>query len=271
MKKKLFTACAAAALFSLAPLGAQAQSSMDELVQVDVLDGGQTRDGTYLTALRLVLSDGWKTYWRAPGDAGIPPQFDWSESSNIEQVRYIWPTPHVFDQNGMQSIGYEEQMVLPVEITPSDPSVPVHLQGKVEIGLCKDICIPGTLSVDHELDATAKRHPAISAAVAQRPFSRKEAGVRSAVCHLSPIEGGMQLDVEIRMPSSGGREVAVIEPGNALIWASQSKTRRDGDLLHASSDLVHVKNGPLMLDRSAVRITILGQDHAVDIVGCKAG
>ncbi|MGB0913515.1 MAG: protein-disulfide reductase DsbD domain-containing protein, partial [Phaeobacter italicus] len=222
MAIRIHTLLALAAALTLAALPLRAQIAMDDLVRADVLDGGLTKRGTYQTALRLTLSDGWKTYWRAPGDAGIPPQFDWGRSQNLGKMEITWPTPHVFDQNGIQSIGYETQLVLPVEITPADPAQPVELRGKVEIGICKDICVPGTLSVNHRLDASADRNPAIAAALAQRPYSRKEAGVTSATCRLSPIDGGMRIEARIKMPSAGGREVAVIEPGSQQIWASQT-------------------------------------------------
>jgi DsbC/DsbD-like thiol-disulfide interchange protein len=261
----------AMAIGLLSPGPANAQSGMENVVGIDILDGGRTAQGTYLAAVRLTLSDGWKTYWRAPGDAGIPPQFDWRGSRNLGDVSIIWPTPTVFVQNGMQSIGYHHQLVLPVEITPATPGAPVHLRGQVEIGLCKDVCIPGTLTFDHEMDLTADRNPAIAAALAQRPYSSTEAKVQSATCRLSPIEGGLRIDAQITMPSAGGAEVAVIEPGDTRIWASEAKTTRKGNVLTASSDLIHVDGQSYALDRSAVRITVLGRDHAVDILGCTPG
>ncbi|MBK0326451.1 hypothetical protein I5535_04005 [Rhodobacteraceae bacterium F11138] len=255
----------------MAVSAASGQTTLKDVVQVDVLDGGMTPRGTYLSALRLTLADGWKTYWRAPGDAGIPPRFDWRKSRNLKELDYYWPAPHVFDQGDMQSIGYKDQLVLPVEISPSDPGGAIHLRGTVEIGVCSDVCIPTTLSIDHKIDRDAKRNPAIVAALAQRPYDRREGQVRTATCRLSPIEGGMRIEARIAMPSAGGREVAVIEPGNAQIWASQSETSRKGDVLTAASDLIHVKHGSFALDRSAVRITVLGHDHAVEIQGCAPG
>ncbi|MEP3330875.1 protein-disulfide reductase DsbD domain-containing protein [Sedimentitalea sp.] len=271
MKSRIHSLLALVAAITFAALPLHAQVKVGDLVQADVLDGGLTKRGTYMTALRLTLSDGWKTYWRAPGDAGIPPQFDWGRSQNLGHLEITWPTPHVFDQNGMQSIGYKTQLVLPVEITPADPSRPVQLRGKVEVGICKDICVPGTLAIDHQLDAKAGRNPAIAAAMAQRPFTEKEGGVTSATCRLSPVEGGMRLQARIAMPSAGGQEVAVIEPGSPRIWASQTETRREGGALLAVSDLIPVTGGPLAIDRSAIRITVLGKRHAVDIRGCTPG
>ncbi|EEE37276.1 hypothetical protein RKLH11_1112 [Rhodobacteraceae bacterium KLH11] len=244
---------------------------VDQLVQLDVLDGGKSTNGTYQGALRLTLADGWKTYWRAPGDAGIPPQFNWSGSSNVGDVAITWPAPLVFDQNGLQSIGYQDQLVLPVEITPRNPAKPVRLRGEMDLGVCKDVCVPGRLDFDHTLDANAGRNPTIAAALAQRPFSEREAGVAGATCHLKPTADGMQIEAHITMPSAGGDEVAVIEPGNPTLWASQSDTDRRGDTLVARSEVISASGGPFALDRSEVRITVLGANHAVDILGCSAG
>ncbi|WP_170516712.1 protein-disulfide reductase DsbD domain-containing protein [Ruegeria atlantica] len=263
------TAAALTACFALtAPAHAQVE---DDVVQLDVLDGGRTANGTYLGALRLTLKDGWKTYWRAPGDAGIPPQFDWNRSQNVGDVAITWPAPHVFVQNGLQSLGYADQLVLPVEITPSDPAKPVRLRGEMDLGVCKDVCIPETLDFDHTLDADAGRNPAIAAALAQRPYSAKEAQVTAASCHLTPTSDGMRIEAHVTMPSAGGREVAVIEPGNPTLWASEPETTRQGGTLVAISEVISASGGPFALDRSDIRITVLGANHAVDIQGCSAG
>ncbi len=260
-----------AAFLTASFLSAPAQADFHDIVEVEVLDGGYTDGGTYLAAIRLTLADGWKTYWRAPGDAGIPPIFNWRGARNVAAAEFTWPTPDVFDQNGMRSIGYENELVLPIEITPDDAGQPVRLRGRMDIGICSDVCVPSSVRFDHTLDPQADRSPAIVAALAQRPYSEAEAGVRSAHCSITPTEGGLRLEARIAMPPAGTQEVAVIEPGNPKVWASEPETRRQGNVLIASSDLVHVDKGSYAIDRSQVRITVLGSDHAVDIQGCVAG
>ena len=258
-------------LCAAAVFPAHAQSGLDKIVRMEVLDGGPTARGTYMAALQLTLSDGWKTYWRAPGDAGIPPEFDWRGSHNLAGMSMTWPSPEVFDQNGMTSVGYTHQLVLPVEITPVRAGDPVHLRGEMLFGICKDVCIPGELSFDHQLDPEADRNPTIAAALAQRPYSPSEAGVRGATCRISPTQGGLRIEAQITMPPAGGREFTVIEPGNPLVWASEATTTRRGDQLIAVSELVHVDKGSYALDRSDIRITVLGRNHSVDIRGCDPG
>lgn len=260
----VLTFCAAMATASMAP----AQSDMDGLVRVRVLDGGTTPRGTHMAALELTLAEGWKTYWRAPGEAGIAPRFDWSGSRNIGAVNIHWPTPVVFDQNGFQSIGYASRLILPVEITPASPGRALRLSGRMELGMCRDICIPGTVAFDQALDPQAARSPAIAAALAQRPHSAQEAGMDKAICRLAPTDDGIRLTARMTLPPTGGTEVAVIEPGDPGIWVSPTHTTRDGDVLTAISDLIHESGGGFALDRSAIRITVLGSARAVDVRGC---
>jgi DsbC/DsbD-like thiol-disulfide interchange protein len=268
LMRSTIAAALTACLWLATPVLAQ---SLDGVVKLDILDGGRTANGTYLGALRLTLKDGWKTYWRAPGDAGIPPQFDWSGSRNVGNVSITWPAPEIFDQNGLQSIGYKDQLVLPIEITPRNPAKTVRLRGEMDLGVCKDVCIPERLDFDHTLDADAGRNPAIAAALAQRPYSAREGRVSKASCRLTPTTDGMQIEARLTMPSAGGREVAVIEPGNPALWTSQPDTIRQGDTLIARSEIINASGAPFALDRSEIRITVLGAKHAVDIKGCSAG
>ena len=83
---------AASALISAAMAApALAGGGMESPARMEILDGGMTARGTYMAALHLTLSDGWKTYWRAPGDAGIPPRLDWRGSRNLGDVAITWP------------------------------------------------------------------------------------------------------------------------------------------------------------------------------------
>ena len=73
------------------------------------------------------------------------------------------------------------------------------------------------------------------------------------------------------MPSAGDVEVAVIEPGGPELWASETQTRRQGNTLIASSELINASGSAFAVNRSEIRITVLGTKHAVDIQGCAAG
>ncbi|SFD56191.1 Disulphide bond corrector protein DsbC [Sulfitobacter brevis] len=265
-------ASTAIAFIIAAALPVSAQSPVQKPVLAEILTGWQQADGTLIAALKLTLAPGWKTYWRSPGDAGIPPQFDWSGSTNIKDVSVTWPAPQVYDQNGMRSIVYSDVVILPLTITPQTVGTAVSLSAELDIGVCRDICMPELLRLNATLhsDDTAPT-PAIAAALASRPYSAAEAGVTSAICVTQPTEKGVQLETRLTMPPSGGEEVVVIEAGQPNIWSSETTTTRTGKELVAVGDLVSMDGSALAIDRSAIRITVLGKNHAVDVIGCTAG
>lgn len=249
----------------------RAQQGAD-VIDIRVLPGWRTASGAHVAALEMRLRAGWKTYWRAPGDAGIPPQFDWRRSRNLSGVEVIWPTPEITDTGGLRTIGYSDILVLPLRLAPTRAGRDIALRGMVELGVCKDVCVPVTLRVSGTLPAGAtKPDPRIAAAIASRPWSAAEAGVSRVTCRIAPIEDGLGLRAEIDMPTAGGEEAAVIEVDDPRIWVAQARAARQGNRLVAETRLYHVEGRSFALDRSGIRITVLGQSKAVDIQGCAAG
>ncbi|UYV38418.1 protein-disulfide reductase DsbD family protein [Rhodobacteraceae bacterium D3-12] len=263
---------ALAALLTALPFAATAQSGGDpysEMVQTRILPGWQMADGRHMAGIEIKLAQGWKTYWRAPGDAGIPPLFDWSGSANLRNVTVNWPTPGVFHQSGARSVGYKNTVVLPITITPRRDGKPVRLSGTIDLGVCRDVCVPVHVSLNEVLKSGAsKPDPVIAAALADRPFSGKEAGLKASTCVVSPTKDGLAVTAEFTLPAAGGREVAVVETGDPMVWASEPDVARSGGRLALSFALVHASGGAFALNRSALRFTILGRNHAVDIQGC---
>ncbi|SFD46512.1 protein-disulfide reductase DsbD domain-containing protein [Roseivivax sediminis] len=258
----------ALALALLAPLPAAAER-ISGVVSATLRPGWRQADGTHVAALHLKLAPGWKTYWRAPGDAGIPPEFDWSGSRNLGSVAVTWPVPRIFHQSGMRSVGYKEEVVLPLTVR-STGSGDVRLSGDVHIGVCDDVCLPATLRVDGVLPSSAGTvDPAIAAALADRPFSGAEAGVGAVRCTVAQGTGGaLTLRAEIEMPEIGERESVVIETANPAIWVAEPDASRAGNRLIAETELMHVDKRAFAVDRSGLRFTILGAGKAVDILGC---
>lgn len=102
----------------------------------------ETSDGAWNAGLAITLEDGWKTYWRMPGESGVPPQFDWSGSTNLMSVTIGWPAPRRFSDAAGETIGYKDKVVFPLRIEPRDRSKPVRLELMLFYAVCKDICIP---------------------------------------------------------------------------------------------------------------------------------
>ncbi|MDH3262765.1 MAG: protein-disulfide reductase DsbD family protein [Paracoccaceae bacterium] len=259
------------ALLALAAPFPAAAGDFGDVAEVTVLPGWRTPQGTHMAALRIRLAPGWKTYWRAPGDAGIPPRFSWEGSRNLAAVRFHWPRPEVHEINGMRSIGYHGELVLPMEFTPASPGEPIRLRAEVEIGVCQEICVPLQAEIAAELVPGGGPDPAITAALAARPATAREAGVAAVSCDIEPIRDGLRLTARIDMPPLGPEEVAVFELSDQSIWISEATGRREGRRLTAASDMVPPSGAPFLLDRSEVRITVLGRGRAVELSGCPSG
>jgi DsbC/DsbD-like thiol-disulfide interchange protein len=253
-----------------APLPAFANPE-EAVLDATLLPGWSTESGGRMAAFSVTLAPGWKTYWRSPGDAGIPPLFDWSASENLASVRYHWPTPEVFHTAGYLSLGYHDGIMLPVEVTAVDPDLPVVLRATVDMGVCKDICLPASVTVDTVLTAPGANNPAIKAALRAQPQTAAAAGLGQISCAVDATEDGLRLTATIDLPVQGGEETVVFESGVADIWASTATTTRTGNVLTTAADLVAPSGAPFTLDRSGVILTVIGDGQAVEIRGCPAG
>ena len=88
------------------------------------------------------LDKGWKTYWRSPGDAGIPPQVAWDGSANMSGTEFFWPAPVRFQYFDLETFGYKDRVVFPVEARVASIGEAVSLRAQVDLLVCDDVCIP---------------------------------------------------------------------------------------------------------------------------------
>ncbi len=230
----------------------------------EVLDGWQADNGSRMAAVRIALGEGWKTYWRAPGDAGIPPQFNFAGSQNVAGVTVHWPRPQVFESGGMRSVGYLGEMILPIEIIPTDPSQPVALAADVEFGICRDVCVPVSVALSADLSGPGTTDPLIRAALTAQPEPVKG----NATCLIEPIKDGMRVTASIDLPPLGPDEIALFELRGAPVWVSDSTSHRDGTRLVSMAEFVPDNAQPFALNPADLVITVLSDERAVEINGC---
>jgi DsbC/DsbD-like thiol-disulfide interchange protein len=116
-------------------------------------------DGEVRGALQIDLNPGWKTYWRNPGDAGVPPQLS-IEGDTFARIDF--PAPVHFDAGGEGGIGYKHSVSLPLtfHVKPGEQ----RLKGHVFLGVCEKICIPVQAQFDFPLNETSAQSPQAIAA-----------------------------------------------------------------------------------------------------------
>ncbi len=255
-----------------APVLAQSTASRAaNAIAVEVLPGWRAADGQHIAGLQITLAPGWTTYWRVPGEAGIPPRSNWNQSRNLDAISMRWPRPEIETKHDIQSIVYRDRFVVPLILTPDTPGHDLRLRGTLKLGVCSDICLPVDIDVDHVLPAAeTTEYPAIQRALAAGPVSADSIGMAETTCHLRPISDGLRITAIVPIAAQTG-EFGVIEHPDQNIWVSMPEVTRSGGALHITSDFVPIKPQGIAVDRSNLRITVFGGDRMIDIQGCVAG
>lgn len=145
--------------------------------------------------VEIALSPGWKTYWRYPGDAGIPPRFDWSGSENVADVEVLYPAPkRITDGSGQTSIGYDERVIFPLRIRAKDASKPVMLKLKLDFATCEKLCIPAEAHVSLAFSAKDGAEPLLADAEKRVPFRSEPKDTPPLAVLEARLERGRQPD-----------------------------------------------------------------------------
>lgn len=212
--------------------------------------------GRVMAGVEIRLDKGWKTYWRIPGDAGVPPDLDWSQSVNLGAAKVLFPAPKRLKDPIGFSLGYEDHIVLPVEVRAADPSKPVDLKLKLLYGICREICVPAEASLELRLDTARLKgeSPAIAAAFQRVPIAAAPGLPQIVSAKLDVTGQKPRLLVEARYPRGleGADLILEAEGGEYLPLPALPAETLSPDLLRftstlAAEDVSRLKGKPLTL------------------------
>jgi len=198
--------------------GETSRVTLDQ-ARLRLIDGG-VEDGKRLAGVQVELSPGWKTYWRVPGESGVPPVFDWSASTNLKDARVLFPAPARLHDEGGEAIGYEGEVIFPVEVEASDPTRPVALKLELNFAVCQAICIPAqatlaaTLAVDQTVPADRQLLHAWLAKVPAATGGELE--VKEAA--LKPTGEGEGYRLVVRLDGTSGTPADIFVEGDPELY-----------------------------------------------------
>lgn len=164
-----------ASVHNLVAVAAEASSWDGDARSAVRLVVGRAAGGVLRAGVEIRLGTGWKTYWRYPGDSGVPPRFDFSKSDNVKSVTMLWPAPHRFTDDGGASIGYKGGVVFPLHVVPENPGRPATLRLALDYAVCEKLCVPAKGEATLELARASSPHDfsphdlRLAAAEAQAP------------------------------------------------------------------------------------------------------
>ncbi len=179
-----------------------------------------SRSGTVLLGgVAIRLEPGWKTYWRTPGDSGVPPRFDFSKSENVEAVTVLWPAPGKFDDGaGGIAYGYRKQVLLPLRIVTRNADKPVILRAAISYAVCEKICLPVEASLELPFaNVVSMEDAALSAALDTVPKPANIGDPNPVTLLDVHREGASRVVVDVAEPQ--GTPVDLFVEGPTPDWA----------------------------------------------------
>jgi DsbC/DsbD-like thiol-disulfide interchange protein len=198
---------------------------------------------SYQGGLHLTLAPGWKTYWRVPGEGGIPPSLD-AKGGNIASFSFTCPLPHRIPSEGGEAIGYKDEVIFPWRLVPTDPSQPVAASLSAFVGVCETVCIPVPVSQDLALAPVgmATRDTALLAG-----WLAKVPGEGKIVANVTAGEaGGIFIDVDLSAPAQDiFVEGSIMHFFLAPVW--EEGRRRARLMVHGAKSVAELRNKPLRM------------------------
>ena len=183
-------------------------------------EGGQLAGG-----VEIALEPGWHTYWRAPGETGIPPQLDFSGSQNVASVEVHYPVPQRYDDGTSQSLVYFDHLVLPLTVTPRDPGQPVRLRLEALYGVCEDVCIPARAEAAVTLAPGAPDDPLARIAIGEA-WRRVPGPAVPGQLDIDAVEiSGDALEIEVTAPPDGSVDLFAEGPADWYLRQPQLVSR----------------------------------------------
>lgn len=227
---------------------------------------GSRSGSVLLGGIAIQLQNGWKTYWRMPGDSGVPPRFDFSKSDNVEAVTVLWPAPIKFDDGaGGFSLGYKKQVVLPLRIIAKNNDKPVTLRLNLSYAVCDKLCIPVEASSELTFASVASTEDGnLAAALDAVP---KPANVGDPI----PVtirdvrrDGDRNVLVEVSAPET--RDVSLFVEGPTPDWALPIPRLLENSPPGMKRFVFELEGLPpgAKPDGAALKLTLTGGDRAYE-------
>lgn len=180
------------------------------------------RDGALRLGLDFKLQPGWKIYWRSPGDAGLPPTVDWTGSENATVGDFAWPVPERFEQSGLETFGYEGDMLLPASVAVPQAGAPVHLKAAVDFLTCRELCVPNNVALDLVLPAGLEGPGPFGDLIdrfqARVPGDGSAGGLTLEAAQVGGTGKSARLDIKLRATPAIGQPDAIVEDAAPVVF-----------------------------------------------------
>lgn len=230
---------------------------------VRLVAGSKQGANSLRAGVEIKLQPGWHTYWRYPGDSGVPPRFSFAGSDNLASADVQFPAPHAFTDDAGTTIGYKENVIFPVRVVPQQPGKPVTLRLKLDYAVCEKMCVPAEAKAELTLDGKASENAALASAEARVP---KPVSPTAAKISIRRVNGGPKPQVLVDLPASNDLHLFV--EGPTPEWALPIPKKADGapaGRAHFTFDLDGLPPGADAKKPAELTFTIVRGDKATEV------
>lgn len=197
--------------------------------------------GRLAGALDIELKPGWKTYWRDPGDAGVPPSIEFSGSINISDADFQFPAPRRHDDGYSTWAGYAGPVALPVTFQLAATHEPTLIKADIFLGICQTICIP--VSARLELDPASRQGGTEDAAFVSAALKALPQAARADFGATVIEKTADRLVVEAKFTGDPGSADFFIAGVDGYSFATPKRLNKDGKTLFSVKILSRPTNG----------------------------
>jgi DsbC/DsbD-like thiol-disulfide interchange protein len=247
-----------------------ARSAVRLIAGAPAAAGSAAANAPLRAGVEVRLKSGWHTYWRYPGDAGVPPRFDFTGSQNVKSVDVFYPAPQPIREQGLIAIGYAGDVVWPLAVVPLDRAKPVTLRLKLEYAICEKLCVPAQGKAELALTgAPSSRAPALAEAEARVPRKLTLGeGAPLAVKSIRKEAGTARPRIVVDVAAPAGSAVALFAEGPTSDWSLPVPTPVDGaptGLQRFAFDLDGVPPGA-KVQGVPITLTAVAGNSAIEVV-----
>jgi DsbC/DsbD-like thiol-disulfide interchange protein len=214
------------------------------------------------------LKAGWHTYWRYPGDAGVPPRFDFAGSDNVKAVTVLWPAPQRIPEQGLVAIGYVRDVIWPLAIVPQNPAKPVTLRLKLDYAVCEKLCVPAEGKAELTVKDGSSADAALATALAKVPKQvALGEGSPLAIRAVRREGDGSRSRVVVDVAVPAGTDVALFAEGPAPDWALPVPMAVAGAPAGLRRFAFELDGAPpgAKYDGAAITLTAVAGEHAIEV------
>jgi DsbC/DsbD-like thiol-disulfide interchange protein len=219
--------------------------------------------------IEIRLKQGWHTYWRYPGDAGVPPRFDFAGSQNVKAVEVLWPAPRRLPEAGLATIGYDRDVILPLRVTPQDQAKPVTLQIKLDYAICEKLCVPAQTRAELALaGGQSAQDAALAAAEARVPRKVALGAVPAlAVRSIRREDGGDRPRILVDVAAPRGAAVDLFAEGPTEEWGLPLPVAVDGAATGLQRFMFELDGAPpgTKYEGALINLTAVTDSDAIEV------